>query len=276
MKPAQGGGGSGKRGRLPEWNDFVLPLPRGMAAHIDKRPTDADNVGLWLDKLIHRRRGDFSLEEKYRSFSLGQFCKKWRSQMGRDAQARLEETVKAVHPRPKQRRRLVARLEGRLMVDHGRAAASETSVSFHPMWGVPKIPGSALKGVTRAEMLLDGAPMNEVEALFGREDGAGRVIFYDALPVNGAFELALDVLTPHHHDYYEGKGAPADWDSPVPVTFLTVVNTTFDLWIGARSARDEGALERAAEALTQALEESGVGGKTAAGYGRFEVTRSAP
>jgi CRISPR-associated protein Cmr6 len=249
-----------------------------MADHIvsvSRRPSDADNVGLWLDKLVHRRRRGWTLDRQDRSFSLGQLCRPWQSAAGSDALARLTETVEALHPAPEQRRRLRSKLNGRLLVDHGRAAAAETSVSLHPVWGVPRIPGSALKGVTRAALRADGVPEPDLAGVFGAEKAAGRVLFYDALPVNGSFELALDVLTPHHRDYYEGKGPPADWDSPEPFTFVTVVRTTFDVWLGARSAAwgDVEALAQAAKALQQALTVSGVGGKTAAGYGRFVVER---
>lgn len=283
MRPERGSGGN--RGRSPEWGDFLLPLPRATADRIiaaGRRPAQDDNVGLWLDKLVPRRWKDgppgrevsvWTLDRDHRTFALGQLCKRWQSRAGREAAARLGETMKALHPNAEDRRHLRAKLDGRLMVDHGRAAATETSVSFHPIWGVPRIPGSALKGITRAEMRADGAHEVDLEGVFGGEEGAGRVLFYYALPADGAFELALDVLTPHHKGYYEGDEPPTDWDSPEPFTFVTVVNTTFDVWLGARSSSraDRAALSRAAETLKQALEVSGVGGKTAAGYGRFDV-----
>lgn len=277
MKPAREAAGGGGRGRLPDWSELALPLPAKMAERIvgvSRRPADGDNVGLWLDKLVHRRRRGWTLDRGDRTFSLGQLCRSWKSTAGEAALARMAETIEVLHPRPEQRRRFRARLQGRLLVDHGRSSAVETSVSFHPVWGVPRIPGSALKGVTRAEMVSGAMSVAEVADLFGGEKAAGRVVFYDALPVEGKFALALDVITPHHRDYYEAKGPPADWDSPEPWTFVTVVETTFDVWLGARSAArgDVEALERVGAALGEALEVNGVGGKTAAGYGRFRVT----
>lgn len=273
-RPSRGGG----RGRLLDWSDLSLPLPkdtRDRIVAVSRRPTDVDNVGLWLDKLVHRDNTDWTLTGDHRSFSLGQLCRKWQSAAGEHARKRMEESVKVLHPRAEHRRRLRAEINGRLLMDHGRAATTETSVSFHSVWGVPRIPGSALKGVTRAEMYAGEALASTILELFGNEKAAGRVMFYDALPIGGKFELALDVLTPHHRGYYEKGLPPADWDSPVPVTFVTVVKTSFDIWLGARSAvrADVEALETAAEALQQALEVSGIGAKTAAGYGRFKVTR---
>jgi CRISPR-associated protein Cmr6 len=280
MKSTRPGGG-GKRGGLPDWSELALPLPKTTAQAIlsvGRRPGDADNVGLWLDKLVHRTRSDWTLMGEHRGFSLRQLCRPWQSAAGEAARARFAETVRVLHPRAEQRRCLRAEIKGRLLMDHGRAAASETSASFHPIWGVPRLPGSALKGVTRAEVAAGDALASTIVELFGGETSAGRVVFYEALPIGGKFELALDVLTPHHHDYYaetaKKKSAPADWDSPLPFTFVTVVKTSFEIWLGARSSTraDVDALGPAADALTQALESSGIGAKTAAGYGRFKVT----
>lgn len=276
--PRREGGNRGAARRTTDWSELALPLPAATAekiASIGRAPSRGDNIGLWLDKLIHRRRNGWTLKDADRSLALGALCRAWESEAGKAGAARLREAVEAVHPREEQRQCLRARVHGRLLVDYGRANVAETSVSFHPILGVPRIPGSALKGVTRAELRMDGLTEPELEDLFGAQSAAGPVLFYDALPEEGKFRLALDVLTPHHRDYYEGKGPPADWESPIPHSFLTVVEATFVIWLGARSARqqDVEALERASAALGKALVESGVGAKTAAGYGRFEVER---
>jgi CRISPR-associated protein Cmr6 len=268
--------GGERRSRLPDWSDLALPLPAVTAERIasaSRRPVDGDNVGLWLDKLLFRRRHGWTLDREDRTFAFSQLCRGFRSDAGKAAADRQRETLEALHPKGDQRQGLTAGVHGRLLVDYGRINAAEASVSFHPIWGVPRIPGSALKGVTLAEMRMDDADPAELAEIFGSQAAAGRVIFYDALPVDGRFELALDVLTPHHRDYYEGKGPPADWESPIPHSFITVVKTTFAVWLGARSGekRDVDVLARAGAALKRALEDSGVGAKTAAGYGRLLV-----
>lgn len=287
--PHKGRDRRGPGGGSPDWNAVELPLPRGTAARIKtigQRPTDADNVGLWLDKLVHRRARAWTLDADVRSFALGQLCRRYESKAGAAALARQREMVAVLHPETDLRAWVQARVLGRLLIDGGRANAVETSVSFHPIWGVPRIPGSALKGATQAA-LRDVLPAADLESIFGTQDRgarrrtAGEVVFYDALPLDGKFELALDVLTPHHRDYYGGSAAPHEWDSPVPHTFLTVVATTFEIHLGSSTRADlkgaAGRLRHVKEGLRTALAENGVGAKTAAGYGRFKVSeRGAP
>lgn len=267
-----------------DWNAFDLPLPadtRQRLARVRRRPADGDNVGLWLDKLVYRDKRDWSLKEDRRAFALEQLCGKRRSAAGAEALVRLRESVRAVHD--DRLRRFGGRIAGRLLVDYGRANAVETTASFHHAWGVPRIPGSALKGLTRAAMEVSDEPAARVAELFGELSRAGRLTFYDALPADGVFALALDVLTPHHREYYAGDEPPADWQSPVPHTFLDVVDTEFEFCValerrrgresGARDAGsdgdDEHVLADAASKLRTALEDFGVGAKTSAGYGRF-------
>lgn len=72
-------GNNGDRGGLPSWRDLALPLPRSMASAIEaqgRRPSDADNVGLWMDKLVYRRAAGWLLKEDVRRFSLQQLCRK--------------------------------------------------------------------------------------------------------------------------------------------------------------------------------------------------------
>jgi CRISPR-associated protein Cmr6 len=116
-------------------------------------------------------------------------------------------------------------LASRLLVGHGNASATEVGLTVHHTWGVPMIPGSALKGLcahyTAATYGLRdderkgaapgdpqkelsgpawdenrrrvvGAPGNFYRALFGAPDAgsdpasAGLVIFHDALYVPGS------------------------------------------------------------------------------------------
>lgn len=259
-----------------------------------RRPADGDNVGLWMDKLVHRQRDDWKLKEEVRRFSLQQFCRTWKSELGKAAAERLADTVAQLHRGNFGRG--VAKPLGRLLVGGGRAAATETSITFHPIWGVPIVPGSALKGIARAELATELSPA-EAEEIFGTTDRAGLLTFYDAVPVKGEFTLALDGQTPHHGKYYGTEGddddrpqenrgrrrddavgsdasdAPTDADSPVPFSFLTVVKTEFAVYMGARVPSDaaRSVLAKAWNALTTTLADVGVGGKTSAGYGRFTL-----
>ena len=112
----------------------------------------------------------------------------------------------------------------------------------------------------------------------GQKQFAGCIAFLDARP-NRDPELILDVLTPHHKDYYESKNPNAvatDTEEPVPVFFPAVKEQgendyfTFPL-IPLRQA-DTALLNFAKEALRTGLDVFGLGAKTNAGYGWFDAS----
>jgi CRISPR-associated protein Cmr6 len=279
--PGSGPPGGGRRGGPPAWRDLALPIPHGariLPPGQRAQPDDNDNLGLWLDKLIARNpKADWSLGDKHRVLAFEPMCKRWNSRAGAEALVRQRATMNKLFA-DRLCVELSGQVNGRLLVDYGRASTNESSISFHPMWGVPRIPGSALKGVTRAYLEQQGATAEEILDVFGTTRQAGLVCFFDALPRDGSFELSMDVLTPHYGEYYRGQAPPADYLSPVPFTFLSIVNTEMVMHLGAvtrgndrergrERARD--ALQKAKEALAAALTQHGVGAKTAAGYGRL-------
>ena len=123
-----------------------------------------------------------------------------------------------------------------------------------------------------------GAEQPEKEAIdflnvFGSQDTRGKVIFYDAFPVEITRCLFdLDIINPHYQPYYESKGKkpPADYYSPVPINFLTVApGVQFQFVItGKNDANDS--LQKAQVWLQNALSENGIGAKTALGYGEIK------
>ena len=218
-------------------------------------------------------------------------------------------------------------LTSRLLLGHGNPAPSEVGLTVHHTWGVPLIPGSALKGLCAnyvqtaygpqdntsllwelndtarrdwrgviwkgarirqgpGEFYRDlfGAPDAEADQEFekhGLRAGAqkGQVIFHDALYIPdsapGDKPFAVDVLTPHQSEYYRAAGDqadqwPNDYDDPNPVNFLNV-RPGAKFLIALSGPEDWVALAR--HFLTEALEDWGVGGKTAAGYGRGRVAK---
>ncbi len=269
---------------------LVFPISEERRKRIERmaqnlRPRDGetgDHLDLWLDSYVVRNSETWKIEKKDREKALSPFCRAWRSEMGHQALLRQKVMVENLHGK-KHCRRFRAKVTGRLLVGYAQATATEAALGFHRTWGVPRIPATALKGITRAYATLEGlAELELIEQCFGSELGTtpmtpGHVAFYDALPVNGAFELAMDVLTPHHQAYYQGDQPPAEWENPIPCTFLSVVKTDFEFSIGllpepnGKMNLDE--LELATKALKGALTESGVGAKTAAGYGYFVEVR---
>lgn len=176
-------------------------------------------------------------------------------------------------------------INGRLAIGLGNASTIKTGATFHHTYGVPIIPGSALKGTTAAyaRRYLDeetwGQASPHYKTLFGTPDSAGYITFFDALPIprklGGNWSLEPDVITVHHPDYYQGQtnAAPADWDSPTPIPFLSVTGK----FLVVLYAPDAPAWTATAYGILQmALAEIGVGGKTSSGYGRIQSrTKSA-
>jgi CRISPR-associated protein Cmr6 len=174
--------------------------------------------------------------------------------------------------------------EWRLIVGLGRKGPLEVGFTFHRLYGIPLIPGSSLKGIARAyAYLVSGRSEEDADfcAIFGRaprreeEEGeakAGRAIFFDAVPADSP-RLELDVMNPHFPDYYQGDEPPSNWQSPVPIYFLTVgKGTPFLFGVGWRGELDkEGKRLRdlAVKWLKAGLRELGAGAKTSAGYGYF-------
>lgn len=188
----------------------------------------------------------------------------------------------------------VMKTKGRLIVGLGGESPLETGLTLHHTYGMPIIPGSALKGLARhyAEQVLgitrakDDSrrleDLNEVEkhhrVLFGTTDDAGYVTFLDALYVPGSAPndrpLVLDTITTHHPNYYTGGAAqwPWDFDDPTPISFISVRGS----FLVAVSGPSEQWSKFAMDVLTKALQDYGAGGKTSSGYGRLVPDTTTP
>lgn len=169
-----------------------------------------------------------------------------------------------------------AKVKTRMVVGLGTESVLETSITLHRTYGVPYIPGSALKGLAASyarKYLGWKTDSDEYCTLFGDPKSAGFVVFFDALYIprsaQGDKPLALDVITVHHPEYYQGKAAPADWDSPTPVPFVTAQGEYLLALAGPADWVDV-----AFHILGLALEHEGVGAKTAIGYGRLVISGS--
>ncbi len=186
--------------------------------------------------------------------------------------------------------------QSRLVVGLGSSAVLENSITLHRTYGVPYIPGSALKGLASsyaAEYLADERWQRSFKdgetsrgllqkLIFGDTRESGLVIFFDALPLPNEWELNRDITTVHHPGYYRGEGQPpADWDSPTPIPYLTAKGT-FHFALGISPVAEESQenaqalIEIAAELLRRALQNAGVGAKTSVGYGRVSLKTFSP
>lgn len=172
----------------------------------------------------------------------------------------------------------------RIAIGLGNESVYENGFTFHPTYGIPYLPGTSLKGMTRHWAIANGKDKNLIEQIFGNENRPdikteeirqGRIIFFDAYPTQlEQCMLQPDIMNNHYPDYYEGKKPPADWLSPRPIFFLTMKKVEFRFLLGViprGGAQDEDKtlLDTAKEWLENALFESGIGAKTAVGYGRM-------
>src|SRR2546421_4524687 len=178
--------------------------------------------------------------------------------------------------------RLSAVTDWHMVIGLGGETVLETDLTLHHVYGIPYIPGSALKGLTRAYAAGEKStpPSSKIEndseqlkRIFGSQDHAGTVIFFDAMPKEGRVKFALDIMNPHYPKYYSEKKPPTNDQDPNPITFLTVTDTTFVFALAPRNPADpqhRADVNQAIEWLKEALEKYGVGGKTSAGYGYFK------
>lgn len=203
---------------------------------------------------------------------------------------------------------------GPLTLHLARASALENAgICLHPIYGFVYLPGTGLKGMARAYAETVWLPTQQdkekawedIEDVFGwapnkdregqirdsrhpghrrRENpqdenapeikaSTGQIVFFDAWPKKWT-PLEIDILNNHHPSYYQNQEPPGDWDSPIPVYFLTVqAGHEFQFALAKRRDDvDERLLELATQWLIGALEYEGAGAKTATGYGAFKVT----
>ncbi|MFV0388481.1 MAG: type III-B CRISPR module RAMP protein Cmr6 [Pyrinomonadaceae bacterium] len=170
-----------------------------------------------------------------------------------------------------------ATVKNRLAINLGSESVLETNIALHRIFGVPFIPGSALKGLV-AHFLQNygGDDWNETSqnyiTIFGNQEKAGFITFHDALLFvpkdgNSKHSLCADVMTTHHPDYYAPNNRtipPADWDNPNPVPFISA---TGDFLIAVSGPNHW--VELTFQILKFALQDEGIGAKTSSGYGRM-------
>ncbi len=190
----------------------------------------------------------------------------------------------------------------RLVIGLGASHPQETSMTLHHIYGIPYIPGSAVKGITRHWAVLkfaeekankdkedfekslksvsdaldkgediglnvDGVDFKELIEIFGTQKQAGQVIFMDAYPLEN-INLKIDIMNVHYPDYYSGGKPPADWQNPNPIKFLTVENTEFKFCL---ISQNKQLLLKTFSLLKEALRDFGIGAKTSLGYGIFQL-----
>jgi len=209
-----------------------------------------------------------------------------------------------------------ATLGSRMMVNLAGGVAENAGIALDRCFGLPLIPGSAVKGITRVQalweiheakgdeklrllrlaMLLFGYGAHDLRGDFGwaggereaqaiadeigAQDFKGCACFLPAYPTT-ATTLVVDMVNPHYPNYYGGRSQRAeDNESPIPNYFPAVeACSTFGFAALLNRVPDlpnitaTGLLAQVKQWLERAVTRKGVGAKTAAGYGWFELGR---
>lgn len=254
------------------------------------KTSDKTNVSLWLDRMLHAQivTGKSAKNEHPHTTHIKAAC----SIPENDDYKTF--FVNRWLPALPQKSLRIAKATGRLMVGLGSESAWENSITLHRTYGVPYIPGSALKGLAAAyahKYLTENTwrkerkdahgkliPIGEAhKVMFGDTTSEGYVTFFDALymPGSGHEGKALwpDVITVHHPSYYQKTGAeqtaPADWDDPTPISFISATGE----YLIALAGPDDW-VKTAFNILALALADMGVGAKTSSGYGQMRYLSS--
>src|SRR6266699_3404321 len=208
-------------------NDHIARC-KNLALILDKYPpqsvvADTKNKGPWLQGLVKGGHIDEALTQSVYN--------RWFTMM-----SAMNATL--FHPS----------LDWRMVIGLGGESVLETDITLHHLYGIPFIPGSALKGLTRAYVTgeVDEHKSKRIEdddeivnRIFGTQKGAGTVLFFDTMPLNGEVQFVVDIMNPHYPDYYGGTKPPTNDQSPIPVTFLTVTDTIFTFALASRDAGKE-------------------------------------
>ncbi len=221
-------------------NDYVNQC-KNLSLILDKYPpetvvAETKNKGPWLQTLVQGNHLDIALT--------------------RAAYSRWHAMISAM-----QVTRFDATLDWRMVIGLGGESVLETDITLHHLYGIPFIPGSALKGLTRAYVTgeIEGYKSDKID-----ND-------------NEEVKRIFDIMNPHYPEYYNSLKSskttpPTNDQQPNPITFLTVTNTTFTFALALRNPNDlehKDDLNKTKGWLQEALQKYGVGGKTSAGYGYF-------
>ncbi|MBA2682157.1 MAG: type III-B CRISPR module RAMP protein Cmr6, partial [Ktedonobacteraceae bacterium] len=212
-----------------QFDDFYKKRPK----QPNEKNTLEIHAGLWLDKYIEKQERDdvgvrAQLVREVATIAepaiYEPFYNSWKKILEGEHGARTRE----------------ARTKGRMVVGLGSESVLKTSIALHRTYGMPYIPGSSLKGLVASyvrnylsDEWREGNESKFFNILLGNTKGAGYITFFDALYVpgsgGGAQNKALysDVITVHHQQYYQSgtSNPPADWDSPIPIPFLSATGT---------------------------------------------------
>jgi CRISPR-associated protein Cmr6 len=130
--------------------------------------------------------------------------------------------------------------------------------------------------ITFADLIQDINVMNFRE-IFGTMADIGKVVFYEAIPYSVENIFTTEIMTPHFSEYYEENRFPQEDQKLKTLAYLAInENIWFLFGLAPRyqTKTNKKLVALAKSWLKSGLKESGVGGKTSSGMGRFYIPRS--
>jgi len=259
-------------------------VPVEGAPTVDPMPA---HTGIWLDRcvLVEPDSQEHPHRQKLHSLAMRSLA------AGAPARRNYEERLRLLRaeaevadPLGVKRRVFEVKTRTRLLLHPATGSTvTEGGLLLHHTYGVPYLPGSALKGLCRRRVAGFADLPFDADKLFGSAEESGTaaersfVDFWDALwvPDGAASPLVEDIVNPHHAGYYtkqESRPAPSDGDAPQLTHFLTVgPGTKFMVVIEVPSSEEDTKAKRLLDwierVLLDGLAEDGIGARTRSGYG---------
>ena len=138
---------------------------------------------------------------------------------------------------------------------------------FHPVYGVPYVPSSSIKGAVLAWAKQNQQP--EIDRLLGTLDnGIGCVQFLDAFPTKPC--LSVDMANPNWH-WDDGDRCIKYKPEPHPLLSMEQPELAIGLALTSRGNNPED-VKTVKIWLEQTLATSGIGSRVSSGYGRTTLT----